>query len=185
MSRKLVIAGNLHSADREYFASQILPRLDGDLIRYVGEAGYHEKRKLLSEARCLLAPITWDEPFGLFMVEAMACGTPVVAFDRGAVPEVVKHGETGFVVNALDEMAAAVEQVHRIDPKLCRQHVVRNFDVPRMVDDYLAAYERILSAPRPPLAIEVPIAPAGLTQWAVPLVAGPAEVPERAEVAKR
>ena len=80
------------------------------------------------------------------MVEAMACGTPVVAFNRGAASEVVKHGETGFVVNTLDEMASAVEEVHRIDPRSCREHTRQKFDVFRMVGEYLAAYERILAA---------------------------------------
>ena len=102
-------------------------------------------RQLLSQAHCLLAPITWEEPFGLFMAEDMACGTPVVAFNRGSAPEVVLHGVSGYVVNTVSEMAEAVQQVHQLQPKDCRQHVELSFDVPRMVDDYLAAYERILS----------------------------------------
>ena len=155
LRRKLIIAGNIHSVDEEYFRTSVMPDIDGNLIRYVGEADYHRKRELLSQAYCLLAPITWPEPFGLFLAEAMACGTPVVVFNRGSAPEVVKHGETGFVVDTLAEMADAVEEVYHIDPRSCREHVERNFDVPRMVDDYLAAYERILYESRAPMATEI------------------------------
>ena len=98
LRRRLIIAGNVDTVDEEYFRTRILPEVDGDQIRYIGEADYHRKRELLARAYCLLAPIIWPEPFGLFFVEAMACGTPVVTFNRGSAPEVVKHGETGFVV---------------------------------------------------------------------------------------
>jgi len=143
--RKLIIAGNVHPADEEYFRTMVMPEVDGDQIQYVGEADYHHKRELLAEAYCLLAPITWQEPFGLYFIEAMACGTPVVVFNRGSAPEVVKHGETGFVVDTLDEMVNAVDQVYQIDQRRCREYVEERFDVPRMVDDYLRAYERVLS----------------------------------------
>lgn len=146
LGRRLFLAGNVDTMNQEYFNAEVLPHVDGDQIRYVGEANSYLKRDLLAQAHCLLVPITWPEPFGLFMVEAMACGTPVVAFSRGAAPEVVKHGETGFVVHTLDEMVEAVGQVHRINPARCREHVERNFDVPRMVDEYLGAYQRVLSA---------------------------------------
>lgn len=140
----LVLAGNVHPVDEVYFRSYVMPQVDGHLVRYIGEADYHMKRELLAEAFCLLAPITWPEPFGLFMAEAMACGTPVVAFNRGAAPEVVRHGVTGFVVETLEDMVRAVPAVERLDPRACREHVKARFDVPRMADDYLAAYERIL-----------------------------------------
>jgi glycosyltransferase involved in cell wall biosynthesis len=145
VGRKLIIAGNVHPVDEEYFQTMVMPGVDGNQIQYVGEADYYQKRKLMSEAYCLLAPITWDEPFGLFLAEAMACGLPVIVFNRGSAPEVVKHGETGFVVNTLDEMANAVELVPRISRRRCREWVEQHFDVPRMVDDYLRAYERVLS----------------------------------------
>ncbi|MEE8471685.1 MAG: glycosyltransferase family 4 protein, partial [Dehalococcoidia bacterium] len=146
LKMRLVLAGNVHPVDQEYFQGQVLPHVDGDTVRYVGEADYHYKRELLAGAHCLLAPITWPEPFGLFMIEAMACGTPVVAFNRGSVPEVVRHGGTGYVVETMEQMVEAVQQVHLIDPKDCREHVERHFDVPRMAGDYLAAYQRILGA---------------------------------------
>lgn len=149
LGRRLVLAGNFWDReDEEYFRTKVLPEVDGEQIRYVGEADYFQKRELMSSAYCLLAPITWSEPFGLFMAEAMACGTPVVAFNRGAAPEVVSNGETGFVVDNLDEMTEAVQRIHEVDPIRCREHVRRNFDVPRVVDDYLAAYELVISSSR-------------------------------------
>jgi glycosyltransferase involved in cell wall biosynthesis len=145
LEMRLVLAGNVDSVDQEYFQSQVLPQVDNDLIQYVGEADQARKRELLCGARCLLASIAWPEPFGLFMVEAMACGTPVVAFNRGAVPEVVRHGITGYVVETAAEMAEAVQQVHQIDPNSCRRHVEENFNVSRLASDYLTAYQRILT----------------------------------------
>ncbi len=145
LRRRLIIAGNVHPMDEEYFRTMVMPEVDGDQIQYVGEADYYRKRELMARAYCLLAPITWPEPFGLFFIEAMACGTPVVVFNRGSAPEVVKHGETGFVVNTVDEMAEAVDNVYQIDRRHCREYVEQNFDAPRMADDYLRAYERILS----------------------------------------
>jgi len=143
--RRLILAGNVDSVDEEYFKTMILPQVDGKQIEYFGEANYEQKRELMAGAYCLLAPVVWPEPFGLFMIEAMACGTPVIAFNRGAAPELVKHGETGFVLDDLEEMVKAVDWAEQIDPLRCRQHVERHFDVPRMADDYLRAYEHILS----------------------------------------
>jgi glycosyltransferase involved in cell wall biosynthesis len=141
----LVLAGNIHPIDQDYFLKEVAPYIDGELIQYVGEADSDYKRQLLAGAYCLLAPITWPEPFGLFMVEAMACGTPVVAFNHGAAPEVVQHGVTGYVVGTLEEMVNAVPQAHSIDPAVCREHVQQRFSIPRMADEYLTAYERIIN----------------------------------------
>jgi glycosyltransferase involved in cell wall biosynthesis len=134
--------------DREYFRREVEPHIDGDLVRYIGEADQATKRRLLSQASCLLAPITWEEPFGLFMAESMACGTPVIAMNRGAAPEVVKHGETGFIVDSVEEMCRAVAWLGQIDPYACRRHVAENFSVGSMVDTYMAAYRRVCESPR-------------------------------------
>jgi glycosyltransferase involved in cell wall biosynthesis len=146
LEMRLILAGNVDIVDQEYFQSQVLPQVDNDLIQYVGEVDQARKRELLCGARCLLASINWPEPFGLFMVEAMACGTPVVAFNRGSAPEVVRHGVTGYVVETVAEMAEAVQKVHQINPSSCRRHVEESFSVSRLADDYLAAYQRILAA---------------------------------------
>jgi glycosyltransferase involved in cell wall biosynthesis len=124
----------------------VLPQVDNGLIQYVGEVDQARKRELRCRARCLLAPITWPEPFGLFMVEAMACGTPVVALNWGAAPEVVRHGVTGYVVETVAEMAEVVKQVSEIDSNRCLRYVKENFGVSRLANDYLDAYQRILMA---------------------------------------
>jgi len=173
--RRLVIAGNVHPVDEEYLRTMVLPGVDGEQIRYVGEADYYKKRELLAQAYCLLAPITWPEPFGLFFVEAMACGTPVVVFNRGSAPEVVKHGETGFVVDTVDEMADAVDNTYQIDRKRCRECVEENFDVPRMVDDYLRAYEQVLSESQSMSAIEAVTCPNGPWDGNVPFAPAAAD----------
>lgn len=145
LGMKLIIAGKVDRVDRRYFEDQVQPLIDGKQIRFVGEANGRRKRELYRKASCVLLPILWDEPFGLVMPEALACGTPVVAFDRGAASEIMLDGVTGYLVHDADEMVAAVKKIDRIDPLRCRRHVEQHFDVPRMVDDYLRLYERILA----------------------------------------
>lgn len=151
MGRKLLIAGNIDKPDEEYFKTMVLPGIDGDLIQFLGEADFKKKTELMLGAYCLLAPICWEEPFGLFMAEAMACGTPVIALRRGSAPEVVQHNKTGFVVDSVDEMIAAVDKIPLIDRKYCREYVEKNFDYPRLVDDYLRAYNMVLSSSSVPV----------------------------------
>lgn len=142
--RRLIIAGKVDRVDERYFNSVLAPLIDGKQVQFVGEADARLKRELYAKAYCLVLPLSWEEPFGLVMVEAMACGTPVVAFGRGSVPEVVVDGETGYIVRDVDEMVEAVRRVDRINPRACRQHVEANFDVPLMTDRYLQAYQRII-----------------------------------------
>jgi len=142
--RRLVMAGKVDPKDREYFKRVVEPRIDGKQIIFKGEADGALKRELYREASCVLMPIDWEEPFGLVMPEAMACGTPVIVFDRGAAREIVEHGETGLVVSNVDEMVAAVDQVHQIDPAYCRAYVQRRFDASVMADRYLEVYESII-----------------------------------------
>lgn len=161
----LLIAGKVDRVDREYFRTQVEPLVDGDKVRYVGEVTREETKRLMAEARALLMPIVWEEPFGLVMVEAMAAGTPVVAFRRGAAPELIADGETGFLVPSgdVDAMAAAVQRVASIDPIRCRQHVQANFDVSQMVDNYVATYKRLLlqTEARPALTLPGGVAASG------------------------
>lgn len=150
LKRRLVIAGNTDEVNGGYYRKEVEPQIDGDLIQYFGEADPYQKRQLLSQADCLLAPITWPEPFGLYFIEAMAAGVPVITCNLGAAPEIVKHGKTGFLVNgdeevAIGEMVAAVKNVPHISREYCRKYVEERFDVPRMVDDYLRAYKHIIN----------------------------------------
>lgn len=156
----LIVAGKVDRIDRDYYHSTVEPLIDGNLVRYVGEVTREEAKALYAGARALLLPIQWEEPFGLVMPEAMACGTPVIAFKRGAAPELIVDGETGFLVDDgdIDGMVKAVGQLDRIDPHRCRQHVKDNFDVPRMVEGYLDLYERVLTlADRRPKPSYAPI----------------------------
>jgi glycosyltransferase involved in cell wall biosynthesis len=136
-------------ADSRYFEEQIEPHLDGEQIVYEGEADNDYKRELLSGARLLLFPIQWEEPFGLVMTEALACGTPVVASAMGSAPEIVKDGEVGILRPPYrwDEMVEAIRggRLERIDPKRCREVVRERFSVEAMVDGYEKAFEKILA----------------------------------------
>lgn len=156
LGMRLVMAGKVDSCDEQYFAEAVEPHIDGKQIQFLGEVGF-QKRELYANARCLLVPICWEEPFGLVMPEAMACGTPVIAFNRGSAPELIADGETGYIVRDAAEMAEAVRCLYRLDPHRCRQHVEQNFDVPIMLQHYLDIYEHIIATER--LSREVPTAP--------------------------
>ncbi len=134
--------------DAHYFEERIKPHIDGEMIVYEGEVGGDRKRELLAGARFLLFPIQWEEPFGLVMTEALACGTPVVADAMGAAPEIVKDGEVGVLVGEgeWDEMAQAIQsgRLEGIDPHHCRQYVEERFSVEAMISGYEAAFEKIL-----------------------------------------
>lgn len=135
----LVLAGKCSEpAEHDYFDQQVRPLLNAD-DRVIGQAAGRQKRELFAGARCLLFPVQWEEPFGMVMIEAMACGTPVVALRGGAVDEVVVDGVTGIVCEHPGELAAAVERSRKIDPLACRRHVAANFDVSHLA----AGYERI------------------------------------------
>jgi glycosyltransferase involved in cell wall biosynthesis len=116
-------------------------------VLFTGEADHRAKRELYAKAACVLMPICWEEPFGLVMAEAMASGTPVIAFARGAAPEVIVDGETGFLAHDVDSMVEALSKIDAIEPARCRKHVEANFDIPVMVEGYLRLYRKILSTP--------------------------------------
>jgi glycosyltransferase involved in cell wall biosynthesis len=145
--RPLLLAGPVQPGQEEFFAQEVEPHLDGDRIRYIGEVG-DEKRDLYAGASALLMPIRWPEPFGLVMTEAMACGTPVIAFPEGSAPEIVLDRETGFVVDDEHGMAAAVGRIGEIDRDRCRESARERFDVSAVAAAYDEAYARVASAPR-------------------------------------
>jgi glycosyltransferase involved in cell wall biosynthesis len=134
--------------EQRYWAEQVEPLL-GDDVQVHGECDQEQKADLLGRAAALLFPIQWAEPFGLVMIEAMACGTPVVAWRNGSVPEVVDDGVTGFVVDSMDEMVQAIGRVGGLDPRATRAHVEERFSAAAMVAGYERAYARILDAERP------------------------------------
>jgi glycosyltransferase involved in cell wall biosynthesis len=141
----LRIAGKMREpAEQEYFEAYVAPYL-GNGIEYLGETSHAKKVALLQNARATLFPIEWEEPFGLVMIESMACGTPVIATRWGAVPEVIEHGRSGIVVDDYREMAEAVAAADELEPTECRRSVEERFSAERMVADYEAAYETALA----------------------------------------
>lgn len=150
LGKKLILAGKVHEeAEHRYFAQYVKPHL-GDNISYIGELRHWstEKMRLFSRAKGYLYPIQWDEPFGITMAEAMACGTPVVTFKRGAAPEVVEHKITGFVAETIEEFIDSVERVNEISPRACRDRVEHMFSTGAMVDNYERVYMKALSCQR-------------------------------------
>jgi glycosyltransferase involved in cell wall biosynthesis len=134
----------------EFFAREVEPHIDGERVRYIGEVG-DEKGDLYAAARALLMPIRWPEPFGLVMTEAMACGTPVIAFPEGSAPELVLDGETGFVVDDEQAMAEAIRRLDEIDPARCRSSTEERFDVAPVAQAHERAYELVASRARSPI----------------------------------
>jgi glycosyltransferase involved in cell wall biosynthesis len=141
-NRRLLIAGNVPDNESDYFIQHVRPHLDGDQVRHVGPVNDDEKNKLLGRAAVLLMPIEWDEPFGIVMAEAMACGTPVIGTRRGSIPEVVKEGQTGFVCEDTQEMVEAVGRIDELSREACRKRCEEHFNDRAIVDAYERLYVR-------------------------------------------
>jgi glycosyltransferase involved in cell wall biosynthesis len=142
----LKLAGkNREPKERQYFAEFIEPHLGHGGIEYLGEVTHGQKVELLQDARATLFPIEWEEPFGLVMIESMACGTPVIATSYGAVPEVIEHGVSGIIVDSYRQMAAALEEADALDPMECRRYVEERFAPERMVGDYERTYREAIA----------------------------------------
>ena len=139
------LAGKVNAMGKEYFEKEIEPYLDNSNIEYVGELNDVEKREFLKNSMGVLFPSTWDEPFGLVIIEAMACGVPVIGFPVGAVPEIIRHGENGFIAKDVNEMCSYTKQLSNIDAQTCHQYVVNNFSVERMANEYEAVFNKILN----------------------------------------
>jgi glycosyltransferase involved in cell wall biosynthesis len=147
---KLKIAAKVDVADRQYWENEIKPLVDtSPHVEFIGEINDAQKPDFLSGAHALLFPIDWPEPFGLVMIEAMACGAPVIAFNRGSVPEVIDHGLTGFIVPDERAAVAAIDNLDRLDRRLVRQQFERRFTSWRMAQDYLDVYEELIAESRP------------------------------------
>jgi len=143
--RPLILAGPVQPGQHDYFEREIAPHLDDERVIYVGEVGPSGKRRLLEHAEALLMPISWPEPFGMVMVEAMACGTPVIAFRVGSAPEVVRHGVGGFLVGDAAEMAEAIDDLHAIDRASCRAWVADLCDAEGVAASYEDAYRSAIA----------------------------------------
>jgi glycosyltransferase involved in cell wall biosynthesis len=140
----LKIAAKVDRSDRAYFEREIRPLLDDPGIEFVGELGDDVKHDFLGRALCLLFPVDWPEPFGVVLIEALACGTPVVARSCGSVPEILRAGATGFIADTVEEFVAAVKRVDLIDRARCREDALARFSADRMADDYEAVYRRLV-----------------------------------------
>ena len=141
-NKNLILSGIIQ--DRVYYDKCISPHIDNHKVIYAGSVGPVERSRLLGKASALLHPILFDEPFGLSVIEAMACGTPVIAFNRGSMPELIDNGKTGFLVNSMKEAIAAVNCIKDIDRATCSRHVEQYFTVERMVTEYIQVYEMII-----------------------------------------
>jgi glycosyltransferase involved in cell wall biosynthesis len=140
--RPLIICGIVQ--DERYFTEQVAPHIDGDRVVFLGAVGPKRRGEVLGRASALLHPIDFDEPFGLSVVESMICGTPVIAYRRGSMPEVVDEGVTGYLVRGVDQAVAAVGALRTIDRAACRAHASKRFGASRMVADYVAVYEQLI-----------------------------------------
>jgi glycosyltransferase involved in cell wall biosynthesis len=145
----LKIAAKVDQADRKYFERSIEPLLDNPWVEYIGEIGEDGKQELLANAYALLFPIDWPEPFGLVVIEAMACATPVIAYRGGSVPELVEEGVTGFIVDDVATAVEAVGKASQLDRRMCRQRFEQRFSAERMARGYLEIYERLMPARQP------------------------------------
>jgi glycosyltransferase involved in cell wall biosynthesis len=146
---KLKIAAKVDRADRDYFETKIEPLLAQSHVEFIGEIGDHQKADFLSNAQALLFPIDWPEPFGLVMIEAMACGVPVIAFDHGSVREVLEDGLTGFIVHDMDAAVRAVDRLPRLSRAAVRRRFEQRFTARRMAEDHVALYESLVRARLP------------------------------------
>jgi len=144
----LKVAAKIDKADKEYYEDKVRKLFDHPLVEYIGEVNEKQKQRFLGNAMALLFPINWEEPFGMVLIEAMACGTPVIAFNRGSVPEIIENGRNGFLVATEKQAIKALDQLHKIDRKEVRFHFEERFSSRRMMLDYLKIYEKQVSKAR-------------------------------------
>src|SRR5918995_241308 len=142
---KIKVAAKVEAADRDYYTNVIEPLLDDTCIEFIGEINEDQKQEFLGNAYALLFPIDWPEPFGLVAVEAIACGTPVIAYRNGSVPELIEEGITGFIVENIEQAVEAVREIPNVDRRRCRAQFEERFSATRMARDYVAIYQRLIN----------------------------------------
>lgn len=147
---KLIIAAKVDGKDVDYYEKEIKPCIDNKQIVFIGEVDHVGKENLLKNAHALIHAVTWPEPFGLTMVESMACGTPVLALNMGSIPEVINHGVTGYIEETIEGLINRVKDIDKIDRYACRKHVVENFSDIRMVENYLQTYQKVIETGKHP-----------------------------------
>ncbi len=143
--RKLILAGKIDPVDWDYYEIEVRPFIDEKQIFYIGELGFEDKVNFLKAGYCLLMPLTWEEPFGLVLIESMACGTPVIATGRGSIPEIVRDKKTGFIVNSISEMVKRVAEIPKIKRRDCRLHIEKNFHIQKTVSEHIEMYEKVIT----------------------------------------
>jgi glycosyltransferase involved in cell wall biosynthesis len=143
---KLIIAAKVDPAEDYYFRKKVRPLIDGKQIIFIGETDHAGKVELLKNAKALLSPLQWDEPFGIVNVEAMACGTPVLTMRRGSMPEIIVNGQTGFLCKTLGEMTDRIAEIDQLSRKACRIHVEQKFTERRMAENHIKAYQKVIKA---------------------------------------
>lgn len=142
---RLIIAAKIDPFEQHYFDTKIAPLIDDQQIQFVGEVNHAQKVRLLKNAKAMISPIQWDEPFGITTIESLACGTPVLALNRGAMPEILINNQTGFLCKNVNEIVKRVGDIGKIDREVCRSHVENHFSAQRMTQGYLKAYERVIT----------------------------------------
>lgn len=144
-NQRLIIGAKIDPVDKSYYEQIIEPLIDGDQIQFIGEVDHQGKVDLLSNARALISPLQWDEPFGLVNTESLACGTPVITINRGSMPEIIDNGKVGFLCSNVDEMISRVADIDTIDRRACRKHVENRFTSQVMAAHYLSLYDDLLT----------------------------------------
>jgi glycosyltransferase involved in cell wall biosynthesis len=142
--QKLIVAAKTDPAEFSYFRNRVRPLIDGKQIVFIGEVGHEEKVRLLKNAKALLSPLQWDEPFGIVNLEAMACGTPVITMRRGSMPEVIEDGKTGFLCRNTAEVLEAIGKIDNIDRTYCRDYVEKHFTARRMAENYIKVFDKLI-----------------------------------------
>ncbi len=143
-NHRLIIAAKIDPLEQAFFDHKIKPLIDGKQIKFIGEVDHRAKVKLLKNAKAMISPIQWDEPFGITNIEALACGTPVISINRGSIPEILVDGKTGYLCNNIRQMIKRVSDIDKIDRAACRRHVEQNFTARHMAEGYLKAYEKVI-----------------------------------------
>lgn len=144
LGEKLILAGEIRENEREFLDREVFPYIDGENIKFIGEVDHEEKSKLYAGAKALLFPIRWNEAFGLVQAEALACGTPIIAFPNGSVPEVIEDGKTGFIVDDLDGVKESIKNINQISREYCRQQAEKRYDVSVMGKQYEELFESLV-----------------------------------------